>query len=298
MSFVTHANNIKSNLNSFKQKDFMSPGSNLIDGAVNLLTETVSAMKHAYGEYFNEYNLPIQSIGEGMHYMTANGYCGTIPLAFNYHKIRELLLDNLIKYTIDETLFMKNIRVSVENFQQSTLQQWESMYDDYNRNPPIETSYSSDDGTSTSTSITPTPEDFWSRYNLSSTFSSFINGIKSQMNQCIDASNALKNEIKNWFDLGSEVSMNISLAQHINTMPADAYGKSVAAQEAIAVYSSKMGKALSVNNKIKTNYPDSYVARQALCLRDVVCNQLNVKSRSETIYNNMKSILRRFGISF
>ena len=49
-------------------------------------------------------------------------------------------------------------------------------------------------------------------------------------------------------------------------------------------------------DKIRERYPDSNRAKQNLCLRDVVCNQLNVKEKSNNIYNSIKNIFTNFGI--
>ena len=49
--------------------------------------------------------------------------------------------------------------------------------------------------------------------------------------------------------------------------------------------------------EINERYPDSNVAKQCLCLRDVVCNQMNVKEKSAVIYNAILQIFEDFGIN-
>ena len=63
------------------------------------------------------------------------------------------------------------------------------------------------------------------------------------------------------------------------------------------MYSQKMKRALNTTDKIKEKYPDSNIAKQMLCLRDVVCNQLNVKEKSNEILNNLKNIFSQVGIN-
>ena len=92
--------------------------------------------------------------------------------------------------------------------------------------------------------------------------------------------------------------MTIAVAQHINSLPSQVYDKICGNnKDVVGVYSQKMKRALNTTDKIKEKYPDSNIAKQMLCLRDVVCNQLNVKEKSNEILNNLKNIFSQFGIS-
>lgn len=301
MSFVNQINDLKTRLNALKTHEFVSEGAYLIEGLVNDLNEMISNMRTAYGEYFNEYGLSTPEMGEGMHFMTGNGYANSIPLSFEYFKVRDLMLDNLIKFTNNETSYIGNIRQSLDNFENRTLLEWESMYEEYKRNPPIPAAESggSSEGTSTESSgpPIPSPADFWTRYGLKDQFSSLITSMGSQTYQCGEQCKALKTEIHKWFDLGSDVSMTIAVAQHVNGLPSQVYDKICGRnKDVIGVYSQKMQRALTTTDKIRERYPDSNRAKQNLCLRDVVCNQLNVKEKSNTIYNSIKNIFTNFGI--
>ena len=298
MSFVNQINDLKTRMNVLKTHEFVSEGSYLIEGLVSELTEMSSRMKNAFGEYFNEYGLSTPEMGEGMHFMTGNGYSSSIPLSFDYYKIRELMLDNFTKYTNDETSFIKNIRTKLDNFENSTLPEWERMYEEYQRNPPIPPA-DPDGGVSEPLDPPiPSTKDFWTRYGLKDQFSTMITAMGTQAYQCIEQCKALIREIHNWFDLGMDVSMTVAVAQHINSLPAEVYNKICGSNKnAVRVYSQKMYRALVTTDKIRARYPDSSIAKQNLCLRDVVCNQLNVKDKSTTIYNNIKNIFQQFGIS-
>ena len=295
MSFVNQINNLKTRLNALKTHEFVSEGAYLIESLVGELNEMTSNMKTAYGEYFNEYGLSTPEMGEGMHFMTGNGYSESIPRSFEYFKIRDLILDNVSEFTDGETSYIKNIRIALDNFESRTLPGWEEMYEEYKRNPPISDS-GPDDGWSSSTPSS-SPSDFWTRYGLKDQFSSLITSMGAQAYQCGEQCKALKKEIHDWFDLGADVSMTIAVAQHINGLPSQVYDKICGGNKnIIGVYSKKMQRALNTTDKIRERYPDSNIAKQNLCLRDVVCNQLNVKDKSTAIYNNIKNIFRRFGI--
>ena len=304
MSFVNLIEDLETRLNKLKDHEFVSEGSYLIEGIVDELNEMSSNMRTAYGEYFNEYGLTTPEMGEGMHFMTGNGYSSSIPLSFEYFKVRDLMLDNLGKFTGDETLYIKNIRTKLDNFENVTLPEWEEMYEEYNRNPPIPaagsggSSESEGESSGEQTDPIPSPKDFWKRYGLNEEFSRFITSLGSEVFQCGQKCKALKKEIHNWFDLGSDVSMTIAVAQHVNGLPSQVYDKICGEnKENVGVYSQKMKRALNTTDKIKERYPDSNVAKQCLCLRDVVCNQMNVKEKSAVIYNAILQIFEDFGIN-
>ena len=298
MSFVTRINELKSRLNRLKTHEFVSEGAYLIEGIVDELTKMSSQMKKAFGEYFNEYELSTPEMGEGMHFMTGNGYSESIPRSFEYFKIRDLMLDNFTKYTNDETTFIKNIRTGLDNFENSTLPGWERMYEEYNRNPPIPQIDQSDPSPAPIDPSVPSAKDFWTRYGLKEQFSSLITSFGSSIYNCGEQCKALIREIHKWFDLGSDVSMTIAVAQHINSLPHQVYDKICGNNKSsIEIYSQKMYRALITTDKIRDRYPDSNIAKQNLCLRDVVCNQLNVKDKSAAIYNSIRGIFEQFGIS-
>ena len=299
MSFVDRINSIKNRLNNLKTHEFVSEGAYIIEDLVNELTEMTTRMRKAYGEYLNEYGLSTPEMGEGMHFMTGNGYANSIPLSFEYFKVRDLMLDNFSKFTNDETTYIKNIRTGLDNFENNTLPGWERMYAEYNRNPPIPSSGGSDDSSyEPPDPPIPSAKDFWTRYGLKEQFSSLITSFGSEAYNCGEQCKALVREINNWFDLGMEVSMTIALAQHINNLPEQVYDKICGERkDTIGAYSQKMYRALITTDKIRERYPESSIAKQNLCLRDVVCNQLNVKSRSAAIYNSIKNILSSFGIN-
>ncbi len=298
MSFVNRINELKTRLNRLKTHEFVSEGAYLIEGIVNELTEMSSQMKKAFGEYFNEYDLSTPEMGEGMHFMSGNGYSDSIPRSFEYFKIRDLMLDNFTKYTNDETTFIKNIRTGLDNFENTTLPEWERMYEEYNRNPPISSTDPSDSSPTPTDSSVPSAKDFWTRYGLKEQFSSLITSFGSSVYNCGEQCKALIREIHKWFDLGSDVSMTIAVAQHINSLPYQVYDKICGGNKnSIGAYSQKMYRALITTDKIRERYPDSNIAKQNLCLRDVVCNQMNVKEKSAAIYNAIRQIFENFGIN-
>ena len=303
MSFVNLINDLKTRLNRYIDHEFISEGAYLIEGLVEELDGMSDSMRTAYGEYFNEYGLTTPEMGEGMHFMTGNGYSMSIPRSFEYFKVRDLMLDNMGKFTGEETAFIKNIRTKLDDFENSTVPEWEAMYEEYNRNPPIPAagsggSDSDEESSEPSGPPIPSPKDFWARYGLKEQFSSIITSMGSEVFQCEEACKALKKEIHNWFDLGSDVSMTIAVAQHVNSLESQVYDKICGShKDTVGVYSQKMQRALNTTDKIKERYPDSSKAKQNLCLRDVVCNQMEVKSKSAVIYNAIKNIFTRFGIN-
>ena len=298
MSFVNLIEDLENRLNRYKDHEFISEGAYLIEGLVDDLDGMISSMRTAYGEYFNEYGLTTPEMGEGMHFMTGNSYSNSIPRSFEYFKVRDLMLDNMGKFTGDETVFIKNIRLKLDDFENNTVPEWEAMYEEYNRNPPIPPVDPSDPSPEPPDPPIPSAKDFWIRYGLKDQFSAIITYMGTQVYQCSDACKALKKEIHNWFDLGSDVSMTIAVAQHVNGLESQVYDKICGEhKDTIGVYSQKMQRALNTTDKIKERYPDSNKAKQCLCLRDVVCNQMNVKEKSAVIYNSIKNIFTRFGIN-
>ena len=298
MSFINLIEDLEFRLNRYKTHEFVSESAYLIEGLVDELDGMISTMRTAYGEYFNEYNLSTPEMGEGMHFMTGNGYSESIPRSFEYFKIRDLMLDNFTKYTNDETTFIKNIRIGLDNFENSTLPEWERMYEEYNRNPPIPPIDPSDPSPAPIDPSIPSAKDFWTRYGLKEQFSSLITSFGSSIYNCGEQCKALIREIHKWFDLGSDVSMTIAVAQHINSLPYQVYDKICGNNKSsIGAYSQKMYRALITTDKIRERYPDSNIAKQNLCLRDVVCNQMNVKEKSAAIYNAIRQIFENFGIN-
>lgn len=303
MSFINLIEDLEFRLNRYKTHEFVSEGAYLIEGLVEDLDGMISTMRTAYGEYFNEYDLPAPEMGEGMHFMTGNGYSDSIPRSFEYFKVRDLMLDNMSRFTNNETTFIKNIRIKLDDFENRILPEWEEMYEEYKRNPPIPPEPTVDPSDPTAEPEPPdppipSPKDFWIRYGLKEQFSEIITYMGSQVYQCGDVCKDLIKELNKWFDLGSDVSMTIAVAQHINGLDHQVYDKICCDnKDTVGVYSQKMKRALTTTDKIRDRYPDSNVAKQSLCLRDVVCNQMQVKDKSADIYNAIKAIFDRFGIT-
>ena len=296
MPYLEQIETIKTKLESLKTNEIVAFKASEIEDLIVLLNSAAETIKNGYDIYFNDHDIDFR-FGEGMNYIKGNGFCELIPQAFDYYKVRILLLNNIDEYTNGNNLVLSGILSVINNFENITIPDWNNKYEEYLQNF-VPTPIVSPEGT---TLTSPSVEDFWSKYNIESQFNAFTSSIKNKINECISAANTIKSEIVNWLQLGTEVSLNISLHQHINfsekidfNETTNLHQKITEKQEAISVYSSKIDDSITISNKIKTEYPEAPLNKQSYAIRDIVCSQMNVDEQSNTIYNNIKTALNSF----
>ncbi len=145
-------------------------------------------------------------------------------------------------------------------------------------------------------------EAFWILHDpdFENDFLQYLNDCKTELDNCVQTENEIKAEVLKWLNMGTEFNMNLATIQNVNmsnqsdfNRDENLFDKMKEKKDIIGIFTKKMKKSIEVADKIKTAYPESYVGRQNLCYRDLVCNWMDMKGKSEEIYNNIKTALLR-----
>ena len=131
-------------------------------------------------------------------------------------------------------------------------------------------------------------------------FLTFLSDCTTELEKCITTENEIKPEIIKWLNMGTEFNVKLSVIENVNmannsdfNRNENLFDKMKDTQEYVGIFTKKMEKSIEIANKIKTEYPDSYPGRQSMCYRDLICNWMDMKSRCEKIYDNIKTSLER-----
>lgn len=145
-------------------------------------------------------------------------------------------------------------------------------------------------------------EAFWILHDpdFENDFLQYLNDCKTELDNCAQTENEIKAEVLKWLNMGTEFNMNLAIIQNVNmsnqsdfNRDENLFDKMKEMKDIIGLFTKKMKKSIEVADKIKTAYPESYIGRQNLCYRDLVCNWMDMKGKSEEIYNNIKTALLR-----